>query len=233
MLNFDKQYSIRNVLERVVTEDDLIAAVFHDIPELQEFTFSKTTEYDDNNYSDYTRLTYINGYAVDYDGDYEEEDEEYDNQPNGMPKIACPRARHTVRDLVDSICDGFDHSEEITVKREEYLPSPSRRTRAKVDKEELEYVKSYMTSTTLPDKYFTKLTNPKWAIYYAQDHGRFKDDLEFNIFAKEGRMYYAYLYAKEIIKGPLPEKIENFYVLNNSDEDKDDLQRYLEFKKAA
>ena len=46
-------------------------------------------------------------------------------------------------------------------------------------------------------------------------------------------MHYAYLYAKEIIKGPLPEKIENFYVLSNSEDDKEDLKRYLEFKKAA
>lgn len=232
MLNFDKQYSIRRVLQQVVTEDDLITAVFRDIPELQEFTFSKTNEYDDNNYSDYTRLTYINGYAVDYEGDYEDEEEDEDPE-NKMPRIACPQARHTVRDLVDSINDGFDHSEEITIKREDYLPGVTRRTRAKADKEELEYVKSYMTGTTLPDKYFKYLDNTKWAIYYAQDHGRFSEDLEFEIFAKEGRMYYAYLYAKEIIKGPLPEKIENFYVLNNGDEDKNDLQRYLEFKKAA
>lgn len=232
MLNFDKQYSIRRVLERVVTEDDLIAAVFRDIPELQEFTWSKTNEYDDNNYSDYSRLTHINGYAVDYDGDYEDEEEDED-PTNTMPKIQSNQARHTVRDLVDSICDGFDHRDEITIRREHYLPEVTQTVRAKADQEELDYVRSYMSGTTLPDKYFLKMSNPKWAIYYAHDHGRFSEDLEFKILAKEGRMYYAYLYAKEIIKGPLPEKIENFYVLNNGEEDKDDLQRYLEFKKAA
>lgn len=231
MLNFDKQYSIRRVLERVVTEDDLIAAVFRDIPELQEFTWSKTSEYDDNNYSDYSQLTHINGYCVDYDGDYE--DEFTEPEESDMPRIEDANARHTIRDLVDSICPCFDHREDIVISREHYLPKVTRTVRAKADREELDYVKSYVGGSTLPDKYFNHLDNPKWAIYYAQDHGRFKEDLEFEIFAQEGRMHYAYLYAKEIIKGPLPEKIENFYVLSNSEDDKEDLKRYLEFKKAA
>ncbi len=231
MLNFDKQYSIRRVLERVVTEDDLIAAVFSDIPELQEFTWSKTNEYDDNNYSDYSRLTHINGYCVDYDGDYE--DDFTEPEESDMPRIEDANARHTIRDLVDSICDGFDHREEITISREHYLPKVIQTVRAKADQEELDYVRSYISKTTLPDKYFLKMSNPKWAIYYADDHGRFNEDLEFKIFAQEGRMHYAYLYARHIIKGPLPEKIENFYVLNNSEEDKEDLKVYLEFKQAA
>lgn len=234
MLNFDKQYSVRRVLERIVTEDDLITAVFKDIPELQEFTWSKTSEYDDNNYSDYSRLNTINGYAVDYDGDYEEfgDDESIEPQSN-MPRIEDRNARHTIRDLVDSIADGFDHREDIVISREEYLPKVTRTVRAKADREELDYVRSYMSGKTLPDSFFLKLENPKWAIYYADDHGRFSEDMEFKIFAQEGRMHYAYLYARHIIKGPLPEKIENFYLLNNSEEDKEDLKVYLDFKKAA
>ena len=76
MLNYDKQYDIRQVLNRIVTEDDLITALFQDIPELQEFTWSVTNEYDDNNYSTQVDLTSINGHHVDYDAEYDEEDEE-------------------------------------------------------------------------------------------------------------------------------------------------------------
>lgn len=235
MYNFDKQYDIRHVLERFVTEEELISAVFQDIPELLEFTFSVTSEYDDNNYSTYTRVSTINGRHVDYDADYDEDEDE----SNEMPKIECKESREKIMELVDLISEKWGFGEDHRISRDNYVPKPQRKRPGQVfggsisrkpESEEVEYVRAYMNGTTLPDDYFTKLDNKKWAVYYADDHGRFSPELEFKIFAKQGEMRSALRYA-QAIKAPLHEKVENFFVLNNSKDDKKHLQMYLDFKK--
>lgn len=230
MLNYNKQYDIRRVLERIVTEDDLISAVFQDIPELQEFTWSVTSEYDDNNYSTYTNLTSINGHHVDYDADYEHEDE--DGEPvvsdSKLPRMSKEK-RSKVLDVVQSVGEKWGYGEDHTAIRDDFVPKARRRNHAKADPEEIEYVRSYMNSTPLSDEYFRNLEDAKWAVYYADDHGRFSPELEYEIFAKEGRMWEAFCYS-QAIKAPLCEQVENFFLLNNGEEDKKYLQMYLESK---
>lgn len=231
MLNFDKQYDIKRAMGRIVSEDDLITAVFHDVPDLQEFTWSVTSEYDDNNYSTYCNLTSVNGRPVDYDADYEEEDEE-EEESNKMPKIESREHRHTILECVHAVGEEWGYGEEHKVSREDYVPKIRRRNHAKANDEEIRYVMAYMSGSTLPDEYFENMDNPKWAIYYADDHGRFSPELEFKLFAKEGRMWEAFRYS-QVIKAPLCGEVENFFILNTSEEDKKSLQIYLESKKAA
>lgn len=226
MFNYNKQHDIRNVMRRIVSEDDIIAALFSDIPELQEFTWSVTSEYDDNNYSTYTNLTSINGRPVDYDAEYSDDE---DNEESSMPLIECRQARSHILDLVQTVGENWGFGEDHKASRDDYIPKIRRRNHAKADKEEIEYVRSYMNKSTLPDKYFKNLDSPKWAVYYAGDHGKFSQELEYAIFAKEGRMWEALQYAR-LIKAPLCQQLENFFVLNNGEEDKKYLQIYLEFK---
>lgn len=229
MLNFNKQYDIKRVMGRIVSEDDLITAVFHDIPDLHEFTWSVTSEYDDNNYSTYTNLTSINGHCVDYDADYEEEEEESESK---LPKIENREHRNTILECVHAVGEEWGYGEEHTASRDDYVPKIRRRNHAKANDEEIRYVMAYMSGCTLPDEYFRNLDNPKWATYYADDQGRFTPELEFAIYAREGRMWDALRYS-QAVKAPLCSEVENFFILNGAEEDKKYLQMYLDSKKSA
>ena len=64
MSRFDLLYDIKRTLSNAVDLDDMVAALFADYPDLIRFQFEVTNEYDDNNYSDYTRLKTVNGWSV-------------------------------------------------------------------------------------------------------------------------------------------------------------------------
>ena len=222
MLNYDKQYDIRRVLRNIVSEDDLLSAIFQDIPDLNGFTFSVISEYDDNNYSDSVNLTSVNGCRVNYDGEREEDEEEEKHHGLSGDEI------QDVIDFVQTVGREYGHSDMHEVSRSTHAP----RTRGfhKKDCEEIRYVTAYMTNQKLPDEFFKGLAEEKWAVYYADDHGRFSEDLEFDIFAHEGRMFNAYRYAREIIKGPLPKAVENFFILQPDETDRKYLQEYITWK---
>jgi hypothetical protein len=218
-------YDIRRTLENFVSNDDLIRAVFDDVPELQEISFSVTNEYDDNNYSDYVRLTALNGWRLDYDDTYEEE------QDSDLPKIEDMNVVGNIRDLIEIVGKEFGYNEDQTIDRAyamRHKSGPKKRS----DKAEAKYIMSHLMGKKLPENFFVR-TTPKWALYHALEHGRFKPETEFKIFAREGYMLDALRYAREIVKGLLDEKIENFFILNSQpdSEDYEHLKKYLEFKK--
>lgn len=220
MILYQKLRDIKLAGERLVSNSQLAVALFRDIPELESFSFQKTSEYDDNNYFDSTRVTDINGHPYSYDG-YEEEDE--DECSSKLPKI---ENTDPIEDLVHRISDGYDVSErEITFKREEFQEDSE-------DKEKTykTYLISYLSGGKLPMSFFSP-KDPKWAVYYALDQGRLPEKTEFRVFAKRGNMHMALEYAKHVIKGRLPDNIENFYILDNHEDDQPDLARYLEFVK--
>jgi len=225
MLHFNKMYDIRRTLENFVSNDDLIRAVFDDVPELQEISFSVTNEYDDNNYSDYVRLTALNGWRLDYDDTYEEE------QDSDLPKIEDMNVVGNIRDLIEIVGKDFGYNEDQTIDRA-YAMRHKRGPKKRSDKAEAKYIMSHLMGKKLPDNFFVR-TTPKWALYHALEHGRFKPETEFKILAREGYMRDALRYAREIVKGPLDEKIENFFILNSQPdtEDYEQLKNYLEFKK--
>jgi len=234
MLNFNKFSDLRKVFENTITKEDLIVALFEDVPGLETFTFSVTNEYDDSNYSDHSRLLKINGIRIDYDNNYEgdegfedyEEEEAASNHPVGE-KISDIRAISAIREVVDMVGASFGYDDSHVVTRDSFSP----RRLSKSDKAEREYAISYLTGKKIDDAFFLK-NDAKWALYYAADHGRFDEEVEFKIFAKKGRMREAYEYAKRVIKGALPEVVENFFILSTSSkhDDHECLKKYLEFK---
>lgn len=227
MLRFSKIYDIRRVLENVVCDEDLIRAAFEDIPELDSISFSVTNEYDDNNYSDYCRLTEINGWRMDYDDNYDESDE----NESPLPKIEDKNKIGNLIDLVQTVGKDFGYNEDHKIDRAFALRRP-RVKRGSDEKAELKYVLNHVMGKKLKENFFVKAP-PKWALYHAVDHGRFTPEAEFKIFAKEGRMNEALKYAQEVLKGPLDERIENFFILNSQPDSSDYefLKEYIEFKK--
>ena len=230
MLHFNKLFDIRRILENVVSNDDLIRAVFEDIPELQEISFAVTNEYDDNNYSDYVNLTGVNGWRVDYDNEYEE-----DCEGSDLPKIEDMNKVGTIRDLVETVGKEFGYefgyNEDHKIDRA-YAMRHKNAKKKRSDRAEVKYIMSHLMGKKLPENFFVR-ADPKWALYHALEHGRFKPETEFKIFARDGHMFDARRYAQEIVKGPLDEKIENFFILNSQPDtpDYEDLKKYLEFKK--
>jgi hypothetical protein len=220
MILFQKLHDIKVAAEKLVSSDELVVALFRDLPELQHFSFSKIQEYDDNNYFTDVHVTEINGHPYGYDG-YEDEDEE-----SQLPKINQEDAR-LVENLVQMISDGYDLSgDDYRIYREDYKDAPKRKKGR--DAAPLTYLHSYLSGKKLSNTFF--ITNdPKWAIYYAMDNGRFDGKTEFRIFSKKGRMWDALQYAQEVIKGRLPSEIENFYILENHEDDRENLKKYLEW----
>ena len=220
MIRYRKLRDLKAAMRHVVDRDDLIVELFRSMPELQCFGFTKSQEYDDNNYYDHTRLTSINGHL--YSNGYEDEEGFPENhEVSNLPKIADHKV-HWIEDLVDWIEDVYERDdEELVFKREHYETSKPRR----LDREQ-RYFSAYLTKKKLPDSFFVK-SDPKYALYHALDHGRFKPEVEYKIFAKHGEMENALEYARHIIKGRLPEAVENFYFLDCSDEDKECFQEYL------
>ncbi|NBT36089.1 MAG: hypothetical protein EBT03_11255, partial [Betaproteobacteria bacterium] len=171
------------------------------------------------------RLTAVNGWVLDYDDDYYEED-----QSSDMPKIEDNDKIGTVRDLVEIVGKEFGYNEDHKIDRAYAMRHKKKREE---DKMEMEYVLSQFMGKKLPDSFFLR-ASPKWALYHALEHGRFSPETEFKIFGRDGYMFDALRYAQEIVKGPLDEKIENFFILNSQPDSQDyeNLKKYLDFKKS-
>lgn len=235
MLNYEKMSEIQHILKNSVSINTLIASVFEDCPDLKEFSFSCTNEYDDNNYSDYTRLIAVNGHRVDYDGEYEEDEADDDDEESKEKKIEDKVVIETLVNLVHQIGTEFGHGDDLVCRREEYVLRKTGK-KSKGQKAEMEYICSYLTGGELDKEWFLK-NDPKFACYYAQDHGAFSKDLEMILFCKQGRMYHAFLYAQAIKKALRPE-IETFFVTHSvvgtkkAEEDAQWLKKYLILKES-
>lgn len=232
MLNFRKTMDLKRLFGNMVKTDCVIASVFRDNLELSNFEFSCRSEYDDNNYSDFVELTKVNGHSVDYEGNYEGEDgyEGPDSESESdLPRLSRDVA-HALMDVVSVIGNNFGHDDHI-IRRENY--PTNRKCKGDLDKDEQRYLKSYVANEKIEEEWFLK-ADPKWAAYYAQDHGRFSKEIETALFCDTGRMEYAFMYA-QALKKPLPKHIENYFTTKNlvDANEKDDLwfKNYLKFKK--
>ena len=230
MIKFDKLLWIKNELGRIVSPDEIILAAFDGCPELDNFSFSKSNEYDDNNYSDHVALLSVNGHPVNCDGENEEDEDDLEKEKSSLPKLPDWVGENLV-ELIHEVRDEWDYTDEVIVRRENYKKNKYRKT--KEDKEAKKYLCSHLSGKRLPESFFLKCSSTKLSLYYAIEHGRFSSDAEFKIFAKEGRMWYALRYAQEIIGGVLPKEIENFFILNDKAENEDEhkqLQEYIAWK---
>jgi hypothetical protein len=218
MIHFSRALDIKRAGSRLIREGELATLLFKSIPELMHFSFVKTQEYDDNNYFDSTRLTEVNGHPYSYDGYDDEEDEE---TTSDLPRIENV---HMVEHVMDMIAEDRYHSdEEVVVKREDYEESEDEEERSP----EKTYLASYLSGTELPVSFFLE-NDPKWAVYYALDHGRFDEEAEFKILARPGEMHLALEYARHVIRGRLPHEVENFYILADEEDDRRSLKTYVE-----
>lgn len=234
MIHFKKLRDIKDASRNVVNNNDLLVSLFRNMPDLQHFRFSKTQEYDDNNYFDDIKVTEINGhsygyegYDEDYEGDYPrlEEDE---IKTSDLPKV--PFTSY-IEDVVHEIAKDYDFSDhEVEIRREDH------EEHSEHDLTEKTYLGSYLSGSKIRPSFFFKKNRTKWAVYYALDHGRFGEDDEFKIFAKKGEMCHALEYARHVIKGRLPSAVENFYVLDHDADDpyiKDYVAEFMSLEKVS
>lgn len=224
MSRFDLVYSIKRALERAVDLDDLMAALFADHPELQTLEFEVTNEYDDNNYSDYTRLTRVNGWLVDYDGNYE--DDEDQDVTSELPKASVEAVQEAMN-LCDFVKEKYGYGD-MKFERGDYdFDRSQKKMKSSAD---LDCAVAFMKGEK-PTVDAIIEADFGWWSEYAEIHGRFTPEDEFRVFAREGWMSPALEYAKNY--GPLSEKTVNYFILsiNAEHDDYNSLQEYLEWIK--
>lgn len=228
MSRFDLLYEIKRALERAVDLDDLLAALFADHPDLQTLEFEVTNEYDDNNYSDYTRLQSVNGLRVDYEGNYEEEDDE--DGASEIPK-ASEGAVQEAMNLCDFVKEKHGYGS-VSFERCDYDFDVARRKMKEAA--DLECAIAFLKGEK-PSVDSVVAADSGWWSHYAEAHGRFSPEDEFKVFARDGWMGPALTYAQDY--GPLSEKTLNYFILTINAEhyDYESLQEYLEWarEKAA
>lgn len=220
-MKYQKMVDLKRAMGRVVKNEELVRALFEEIPDLKTFSWTKTQEYDDNNYFVSTRVVSINGHDYGYDG-YEEDGEDEGN----LPKVD---ATHMVEDLVDQISESYDLSDdEIVMDRDDYFLESEKGEgtilQERKDREEVDYFLAFLSGNRLPDNFFIG-KDPKLAVYHAMNHGRLSEDAEVGVFAVRGNMFYALDYARVV--GRLSPKVEAFFILDNDEYDRETFQIYI------
>ena len=221
MSRFDLLYDVKQTLSRVVDLDDLVSALFADYPDLISFQFDVTNEYDDNNYSDYTRLQRVNGWTVDYDGEYEDEEEDSES-----PKASGDAVQQVmaISEYVESKLGYGEHE----FHRDDY-PASDSDDRLKNDPN-LEAATACINGTKVSVETLLK-ADEKWILHYARIHGRYSPEDEFTLIARKDMMWIVDDYAE--LFGPIEEKTLNYFILSLTSEDDnyEQLQDYLEWLK--
>jgi hypothetical protein len=222
MSRFDLLCEAKSALSRAIDFDDLLCALFAEHPDLHSFEFQVTNEYDDNNYSDYSRLVEVNGRRVDCDGRYEDDEEEDGEIPN-MPE-------EIIDDIVwlsEYIKEKHGHGDHNFVRGDYKGGGSSFRGKAN-----MECALAILDGRKVATSVLLE-AGERWIIRHAELHGRYKKEDEFLLFAREGMMGAAMEYAKMV--GHLSEKTLNYFVLtmNSESHEYDSLQEYLKWTKTA
>jgi hypothetical protein len=221
MSRFDLLHDADNALSRFVDADDLVAALFHDHPDLISFEVDVTNEYDDNNYSDYSRVVKVNGWRVDYEGEYEEDEEESD-----LPK-ASREAIGQVMNIPEYVENKWGYGEH-DFHRDTFGKSHGAKRIA--DHAAALCAIALLSGERVPVDTLVE-AGGRWALNHAFVHGRHSPEDEFRLFAREDMMGVAMNYAKA--HGPLSDKTLNYFILSLKSEDHgyEYLQEYLEWLK--
>jgi len=221
MSRFELMHYTKRALERAVDLDDLVAALFADYPDLQSFSVDVTNEYDDNNYSDYSRVTRVNGWSVDYDGEYDDIAEE---EEISTPK-ASAEAINNAMDITKYVQEKYGYGEH-KFERSVY---EGRAKKSAVSPDAICAMALLNGDRVCVDVLLEACD--RWTLYHADAHGRYDEADEFALFARKDAMGLALEYAKKF--GPLSEKTLNYFVLSLGADDYgyDKLQEYLEWAK--
>jgi hypothetical protein len=218
MSRFDLLYDAKNALERAVDLDDLVAALFADHPDLQSFMVEVTNEYDDNNYSDYSRVTKINGYSVDYEGEYEDEFTEPECPESEKASAA---AINDVMSITDEVQEKHGHGDH-EFNRGDYQSHVTK----VLDSSDMICAVSILKGDKVPVSILRDACS-RWVLHHAEAHGRYSPEDEFDLFAREDMIDVAREYAER--HGPLSDKTLNYFILSLKSEDPEyeQLQKYL------
>jgi len=226
VLKYERLAWIRTVLERMISDDDIFAALFESCPELDNFEWEKSSDYDGKDFSEHVQILSVNGYSVDSDGAYYKEEDDVEND---LPRVS-EKVTSSIADAITSLSNWRWDYNVHTIHRKQCLYNYNYNKKKK--DVESEVVLKIASGCKVKESLFKKDMAAEWALYYSVEHGRFKD--EFGIWAHKGRMHCARRYAMEVVKGPLPAAVENFFILNDSQDSPDhaDLKEYLEFKQS-
>jgi hypothetical protein len=221
MSRFELLHDTKRALERAVDLDDLVPALFADHPELQSFSVDVTNEYDDNNYSDYSRVTRVNGWSVDYDGEYDGFAEE---EEISTPK-ASSAAINNVMSIAEYVQDKYGYGEH-NFERSIY----EGRVQKSVRTPNSICAMALLNGDRVCVDVLLEACD-RWTLHHADAHGRYDEADEFALFAREDAMGLALEYAKKF--GPLSDKTLNYFVLSLKADDygHEHLQEYLEWAK--
>lgn len=217
-MKYQRLRDLQRTMGGIVERDELAAALFAEVPELEEFTWVKSQEYDDNNYFDNIQVKSINGHPYGYDG---YDDDEADDEKSSLPKV---EQVHLIEDLIVAISDHYDFSDdEIEFRRGDYLDvTPGEKSDYERDKKQ--YFLSMLSGSRLPDEFFAG-KDPQLAIYHAIDHGRIGNEAE--VFAVRGNMSQVLDYAR-VVGGRVSDEVEKFFILDSHEDDKESLKQYIE-----
>lgn len=224
MSRFDLLHDADNALSRVVDADDMVAALFHDHPDLISFEVAVTSEYDDNNYSDYSRVVTVNGYSVDYEGEYEDEFTEPEESEH--PK-ASREAIEQVMNIPEYVRDKWGHGDH-DFHRDTFGKSYG--TKPISERADALCAIALLSGEKVSVDTLVE-AGGRWALNHAFVHGRYSPEDEFRLFAQENMMGVAMNYAR--VHGPLSDKTLNYFILSLKSEDYgyEQLQEYLEWLK--
>lgn len=225
MSRFGLLYDVKNALRRAVDFDDLLVAIFSDHPDLQTLRYEVTNEYDDSNYSDYVRLSAVNGWAVDYDGEYDKDQfADADEDESEQPKASQDAVNESMK-LCDFVKDKYGYGS-WEFSRDDYRSESDRVSGAA----NMECAFAALSGKKLPASVILEADNI-WIGHYSDVHGRYSPEDEFTLLAREDMMGMALEYAQK--HGPLSENTLNYFVLSLKSDDHgyDKLQEYLEWLK--
>jgi hypothetical protein len=226
MSRFDLLHDADNALSRVVDADDLVAALFQDHPDLISFEVSVTSEYDDNNYSDYSRVVKVNGWRIDYDGEYEEYEEDEEDEESDLPK-ASREAIEQVMNVPEYVREKWGHGDH-DFHRDVF--GKSHATKPISERADALCAIALLSGERVSVDTLVE-AGGRWALHHAALHGRYSPEDEFRLFAQEDMMGVAMNYAR--VHGPLSDKTLNYFILSLKSDDYgyEQLQEYLEWLK--
>jgi len=195
-------------------KSNILYNLFKSVPNLESISFTKSNEYDDNNYYDSFQVNDINGVSI--------EDECYIKDENGnvfsdwqedeiveKDKLVDEDLIPTIMEITDEYAQasGYDYGDH-TIYKESFSKHEGVPNKAFI-----EYYNSRLTGKPVADESVFK-GKPEIALCYAYDvlKGRLSPKIESCL--KED-FYLCYLYAVNVIKGKLPRELENHFSLKS------------------
>lgn len=207
----------------------LIYNLFKSLPNLQSLSFTKSNEYDDNNYYDSLSITQINGVDIECNGYIRDENGQvfdYDDEMVENSKLIDEDLIEYIADILDEATgNNYDYGDHVLHRQDQCEKSKV------CNKAFISYYQCLISGSKLDDESLFD-NHPEIALLYAYDilKGRLNKNTEKYL---KTDFFLCYLYAKHVIKGKLPKEIENHFSLKSfnklTDQEKKYFALYKEF----